>query len=266
MKPMTLAVHTTSVCTLKCKKCGNCFPMFREPWVADVNITLNSIEKCFDAFGHIRELRFAGGEAFLYKDLEYLLKKTAKYASKIDYGIIVTNGTYLPSSPILDTISKLPYRMIVRVDHYGTLSTAYDELVKLLMEKKIEVDERKYFGDDQAFGGWLDLGDCSEKHYPSEKLDEIFARCHMLEAGMTLYEDKLYDCCYAASLYHMGVTIENPEDVIDLSDKSGVPSEMIAERYRNWRKTPFKACEFCNGYIPDGGIRIPAAEQMERII
>lgn len=214
-----LSVHTTTACTLRCAKCAMRIPMFRSPMLADLEKTLSALDKVFSIYDFVQELRFAGGEAFLYPDLELMMETVSKYQNRFQYAIIATNGTYIPQKSILETMKRLPYPMIVRVDNYGAVSNKATELMEILHSSGIEAEERIYSGEGQAFGGWVDFGDCSDRHYTPEELKSVFSRCRYPENGTYLINDKLTSCCHATMCYLSGEIpmAKNAKDIIDLS-------------------------------------------------
>ena len=162
---ISLNIHTTSVCTLKCEKCGWSFPRFNPHVVADLEKTIAGLDKVFQIYDVINEVRFGGAEAFLYPDIEKLMTALIPYQDRFEYGIVITNGTYIPKQSILDTMRQLPYPFMVRVDNYGQFSTKYDEVVAVLKQNQIKEDERTYTGVEQAFGGGVIYGEYTGMQY-----------------------------------------------------------------------------------------------------
>lgn len=256
----SINIHTTSVCTLSCKKCVWNFPEFKKPVVANIEKTISALDKVFQLYDYIHEVRFAGAEAFLYPDLEKLMKAVGKYSSQFEYADILTNGTYLPKASIVETMKHLSYPFFVRIDDYGELSREHDALVKLLEENGIRVDDRTYTGEDQAFGGWVDLGNYEDKHYTREELLDVFRRCRTPESCIVLLNDQLTHCGYATGGWLVGKIPYNERDFIDLSRTQDV--EILRTELRHWGQEPFEACKYCNGFDPVNSPRIPAAEQL----
>ena len=257
-----LSIHTTTVCTLKCAKCGNSIPFFQTPQLADIDKTIDALDVTFKVFDFIKEFRFNGGEAFLYPSITKLMKEIAKYKSQFEYAIIVTNGTYIPNQNLINTMKKLDYPLIVRVDNYGLHSIKYSELVAKLRQNNIQVDERQYTNDNQAFGGWIDLGDYTNKHYSPQQLQKVFYTCRLREGGLFLINDKLIFCCRAGYADLLGKVSLNAEyDFVDLLGDDDF--ETIRNKIVNGGNVPFEACKYCNGNDPVNSPRIPAAEQLE---
>lgn len=256
----TLSIHTTTVCTLKCAKCGGSFPAFNAHVVANIDKTIIGLDKVFKIFEKIHEVRLAGAEAFLYPDLEKLMCALIPYQNSFEYVSIATNGTYIPKQSILDNIRQLPYPFMVRIDNYGPVSTKHDELIGVLKENNINVDDRTYTGKDQAFGGWIYYGDYTDKHYTEEQLKDVFRHCRMPGAGMNLWDDRLTNCCYSLS-GQMLEKIQVPDcEVVDLSGGQNI--EEMKRKVSAWQEQPYEACKYCNGFDPINSPRYPAAEQL----
>lgn len=256
-----LSVHTTTVCTLRCAKCAMRIPMIKSPVLADLDKTLAALSRVFEVYDYVTELRFAGAEAFLYPQIETMMKAASQYRDRFHHAIIATNGTYIPKDSIIETMKQLPYPLLIRIDNYGVVSGEADELMKRLISSGIKAEIRTYTGENQAFGGWVDFGDCADRHYTEEELRSVFDRCRYPDNGTYLINDKLTSCCHATMCYLTGeVSVtQHPRDVIDLFSES---IEEIRKRVRAWRDEPFEVCRYCNGFDPENGTRIPAGEQL----
>lgn len=257
---VSLNIHTTSVCTLRCAKCGWSFPKFQTPLLADINKTIAALDPVFQVYDYIEEVRFGGAEAFLYPDIEKMMCALIPFQSKFKYAIVVTNGTYIPKQSIIETMKQLPYPIMVRVDNYGILSKRYDEVVDTLRINHIKIDERVYAGDNQAFGGWVDYGDYSYKNYSKEELKRVFFTCRNPDDCALLLDDKLTNCGFATVGYLLGKVSMPLREIVDLS--SGESVDEMRKKIRAWRDEPFEACKYCNGFDPVNSPRIPAAEQL----
>ena len=182
------------------------------------------------------------------------------YQDRFEYGIVITNGTYIPKQSILDTMRQLPYPFMVRVDNYGQFSTKYDEVVAVLKQNQIKVDERTYTGDDQAFGGWVYYGDYTDKQYSEEQLNDVFRRCRLPHDGAILYNDELTNCCYSTAGQMLGKVSMSAREIVKLSAEQSMAE--MREKVAAWRERPFEACKYCNGFDPINSPRCPAAEQL----
>jgi hypothetical protein len=265
-----IALHTTTHCTLRCKKCLYSFPEFSPKHHSDYNTITRALKKTFEIVSNIDELRIAGAEAFLHPNIKDILLDISNYKSQFNFLSIATNGSYVPESSIFETIAELPYTVLLRVDNYGSLSKELDNLVLTAKEHGITPEVRCYTGDEQAFGGWLDVGNYKQKNYTESELNDVFKRCKMIlsDGGIessidcsVVWEDKLYLCPYIVSGIKLGKFPESERDFIDLFDDM----ETIAkkrEKIALGKETPLTGCSYCNGYDPEKTPRIPAAEQL----
>lgn len=172
----------------------------------------------------------------------------------------MTNVTYIPKLSILKTIKRLAYPMVVRVDNYGDLSSKYDELLSTLQDNQIQVDVRTYTNEHQDFGGWVDLGDYTQKDYSSDKLLNVFHNCRLHDGGLILVDDRLIFCCRAAYADMLKKVPLNMNDFMFLSYEFNI--DEMRMRIKKSGEIPYAACKYCNGFDPVKSPRIPAAEQI----
>jgi hypothetical protein len=255
-----LTVQTTTQCTLKCKNCIWDFPSYQSPRHSDVDLVIRSLTEAFKIYDEVEELRLAGAEAFLHPDIERLMIEAVKFNRSYKYLCIVTNGTYMPKQSVMRTLASLPCDKLVRVDNYGALSRKADEVAARFTELGVPVDHRQYSGDMQFYGGWIDLGDWTDKCYTLDELVEVFRSCRMPQDCHQLWDDMLINCPYCCTGYNLGrIGIEN-RDYVDLFDTTTTIEQKRAA-VASWLDAPFYGCRFCNGYDPVNSPRIPAAEQ-----
>ena len=115
----------TLKCSLKCKKCGFMMPYFEHPIDYDVNDLLMYMDRLFDCVDAIQIFRILGGEPFLYRDLEPVIRK-ALSCPKVRTVDIVTNGTIVPDGKIMEAM-KDP-KLTVQISDYGKYSRKKVEL------------------------------------------------------------------------------------------------------------------------------------------
>ena len=253
-------VHTTTKCTLKCKKCSWSFPYFEPHIHSDADLIVHSLEGVFQVYENVHELSIAGAEAFLHPGINEIITGAAKYCNQFDVMRIVTNGTYIPNKSILNTISSLPCDVFVRVDDYGKLSGKKQEIVSALKEYGIKTDLRPYNEEEQAFGGWIDLGEYKYKNYSKEQLKDVFRRCKMPLDCSVLWDGRLYNCPYCISGFKLGKIPMARREYVDLFDDTTIEDKRAL--IKAWKDEPFDGCAYCNGYDPEASPRIPAAEQL----
>jgi hypothetical protein len=227
---------------------------------SDRDIILASLEELFRVYGRINDFRIAGAESFLHPDIEEIILAASKYSQQYGFMCIVTNGTYVPRQSILQVIESLPGKFVLRVDDYGKHSVKLLELISELKNYDINVDLRQYNEQEQAFGGWIDLGDYEYKNYSEQELRRVFYTCKMPNDCVILWDGKLYICPYCVCGHKLGKTPISEREYVDLLDGSAI--EQKKEKLTNWKQQPLLACAYCNGYDPENSPRIPAAEQI----
>lgn len=258
----SINIHTTTQCTLRCKKCGWSFPKFSPKIHSDKDLTIRSLDKLFQVYDYVEDFRLAGAESFLHPEIEELLIAASKYKAYFGYLCVITNGSYMPRASILDTLSGLDCKTLIRVDNYGKLSGMYEEVIHAMKSKGITIDERNYNENEQFMGGWVDLGDYEHKNYSDVQLRDVFAKCRMPDDCAVLWDGKLYNCQYCVSGLMLGKIEMAEREIVDLFDDSTVLQRR--NTIKAWRNEPFIGCSYCNGFEPGVSPRIPAAEQMEQ--
>jgi hypothetical protein len=201
---------------------------------------------------------------FFHPEIEKVLVAAAAYDGRFDFLSIITNGSFVPKESILKTMSKLPFKTLIRVDDYGKLSSKRDELISALIKYNIPVDLRPYNEDEQFLGGWIPLGDSNGnyeyKNYSEAELASLYSHCKMTDSCTQLWEGIHYNCPWVVCGYKLGVISIAERDYVDLLSNSSIEEKraMISA----WPNKPFLACQYCNGFDPKNSPRIPAAEQI----
>jgi hypothetical protein len=226
---------------------------------------LDSIEKVIQLFDFTRDFRITGGEVFLYPEINKVLTEAAKYKDKFEFLSVVTNATFIPNKSILRTIANLPCNVVFRIDNYGKWSTKTTELIEVARSFNIEPEVRFYNEYEMAFGGWLDLGDYTDKGYTAQQKESLFKHCKLPTDCGVVWNGKFNCCPYCASGYNLGEIGMAEYEYVDLFDNS---LSVVEKRLKvsKWNEKPYIGCSYCNGYDTENSPRIPAAEQMEKII
>ena len=254
-----IPLHITSVCTLRCRHCGNGFPKYKPQRHSEKQIIISTLEKVFSIFNNVTELRIAGAEALLHPDIGEIMAEAAKYSKQFERMVVVTNGTYVPRASVLSAIAGLQCNAIVYVNDYGKLSVKLEEVLEGLRNYGIKADLRHYNDEKQYYGGWIDLGidEFSKKNYPPKKLTEVFRVCRK---NYYVFDGRTYGCCPASALYETGFLPPPSSDYVDMLSEKTVEEKraVIAKLFDR----PYLACGYCNGYDVENGKRIKAAEQI----
>jgi sulfatase maturation enzyme AslB (radical SAM superfamily) len=256
-----LYLNITERCTLKCKICINETPKYKNPKDIPLETLLKSIDKIFEVYDYIQTFDLGGGEPLLYKDIHLIVEYALKYKDHFGVLRIVTNGTILPQEELLKLMSRNAKLMFV-FDDYGTLSSKKKEFSTLIRNNHIEAKINIYHGEDQLCGGWIDLGDFSNRNYSEEKYNELFERCFSAHwICLTSKNGKIYLCSRALQGEELGFFKNKEGEYLDLFDDS-IPIEKKKEIALNFGENPIEACKYCNSFDSERSPRVSAAEQI----
>ena len=216
-------------CNLKCKLCCEYVPQNKPFCDMKVEEADKILKAFFDVVDHLTTLHLTGGgEPFLHKDLSALIETAMKYSEKFDRLMLFTNCTIIPNDELKNTI-------------------------------------KKYNGEEQSFGGWIDFGSWESYGRSKDELNEVFHECsvtRVLKGNWRTRDGKVHWCTRSQRGMELGFLPDNPEDYVDLFDSTS--KEEKRERFERIAKcTHLLACDHCSG---DAGTldkqkRYPAAEQ-----
>ena len=106
---------------------------YKSPVNADIDLMINSMIKLFDVGATIGELRTIGGEPFVNRDIDKLLRFLNDRQENHGKTIVYTNGTIIPSKSTTELLKNL--NAFIDISNYGELSRRYEELVSHLDKK-----------------------------------------------------------------------------------------------------------------------------------
>ncbi len=251
-----------NICTLKCKHCITRTPYQRNPRNFITTNIMRDMRAYFEIFTNrpCLHIDFEGGESLLHPDLHLLIEEAFRfveqgYSSEVR---ILTNCTVVPSQVLLDACKKGKFLFIL--DDYGPkLSIHRDEMVAILEREQIPYRVDIYHGDRQYGNGWIDFGDFTYKGLSREDTEEKMRRCFSAQ-NPYVRDGKIYVCQTQMTGYpHIPLSVGAYIDITD-SSTSLEEKRAIAQAFG---KRPIKECEYCSGFIPGEGVRIPAAEQLD---
>tara|TARA_A100001011_G_C14307363_1_gene843796 strand:+ start:2359 stop:3573 length:1215 start_codon:yes stop_codon:yes gene_type:complete len=232
----SLDLVLTEKCSLKCKDCSNLMQYYAKPADEDYNILIKSIDKFMNAVDYLQEIRFIGGEPFMYKKIDEVINKVLKY-SNFKKLIIYTNGTIVPKKEKAEIFKN--ERIIFKISNYGTISRNVSKLEEFLSSNKINFITEKVTR-------WQDCAKIEKYERDLNLTKQIFGNCCVNQA-LTLLHGKLYLCPYSAHGENLKAIPENKSDSVDLKDMS--VSEKMKEEIRSlaFDKEYLEACNWCNG-------------------
>lgn len=142
---------------------------------------------------------------------------------------ITTNGTIVPDLKILQLL-KNP-KVLVRISDYGTLVDK-NKIIDIFKKYQIRYELLEV-------GKWIAPGGTERRFKDESVLRQEYQDCNSSYYCKTLYEDKIFACARAASLYALNY-MNTPEYIqIDNGFK-------IDELKKFWMKDYSEACDYCD--------------------
>lgn len=257
-----LALIVTLKCTLNCRLCCNCVPMYRHTPILSKQDIFSDIKECFKLYDRIEWFQFVGGELFLHPDLGEILEEAFKYDNQFDKIILMTNGTLVPKENVVRVLKEHSSRVEVQISDYGQLSYKIEELKTKLSENNIPFVVKSFHGDIQHYGGWVDCGGFEDRNFSDDQQKETWETCWQIKMqNLHMYNGKIHNCI--RSLFGLDLNkVDIPEsEYIDLRSSKYTLEEKrkIASQFN---KKPLTACNYCNGFNSEKSERYPAAEQI----
>ncbi len=255
---------TTYKCNLKCKLCCTGSPYMRDDGRFKYDDIVKSIDEYFKIFAFVDKFSLGGGEPQLRNDLPDIIEHAMQYKKQFSQLEVLTNGTLIFEDKLLNVLEKYNDKMFVMIDNYGeSISKNAYKLADVLKSKNIIYEVRKYYGADAHCGGWIDLGDLSQKHFTEEETVTQFKKCAFgKRIGYVIVDGALSFCARYARTVFCGVVDRIPGEYVDLLDDSISVEEKRKQFLELSKITHLSACAFCNGHCEDSK-RFEPAEQLK---
>lgn len=256
LKIFRVVIATTLRCNLDCKLCFPKAPLLKHPWHPDTAYLKAELDRIFSIIDSCGRLDLSGGEPLLRTDLHEVLSHALQYISRMDDGIrIITNGTIVPNSKIIDACKAYHGRIEFLVDNYGTdVSTKIKEISHVLDEADIRYSIRNNDPNSPHCGGWVDLGIERGKRNSPEKAQELFQHCicnDELRYAGAIEAGRQYICKMSKLVTLAGWEPDRPEEYVDLMDMSKSAEDLRAELNELYNRPCIAACQYCNGFFHD---------------
>lgn len=256
-------------CNLRCKLCCEYVPQnkpFPDMTVEEERAILENFFECVD---RVKTLHLTGGgEPFLHKGLPELIEEAMKYRDKFDRLMLFTNSTVKISRELADALTKYKDKIFVQVSHYHQMPDKEEENLETIKGTGVSYRVRRYYGEDQDFGGWVDFGTWESKNRTEEELEGIFKNCSVTEVmhgNWRTRDGKVFWCSRAQRGTELGLLPDYKDDYVDLFDESLTAEEKREKFIRISKARYINACNHCSGDqgTDDKAKRYPAAQQME---
>jgi len=259
-----LSIVPTAKCTLNCKLCSNHMPIFKNPPSASYEDMISDIDVLFKLFDNIEWLQFVGGEVFIHKDMANVYNYCQKYKSQFSKLIIETNATVALREEEIDIFVKYGENIKIMISDYGVLSTKKEQYIETFEKNNIPYIIKKYFGDNQHFGGWIDNTALKDYGESDEEVERLVKECAQVRLeNMHCFKGKLHRCCNSLFMTELGVIEPNDDDFVNLHD-STLSFEEKRRIIKTFYKHSGKSCRFCAWKNSSIAERFSAAKQIER--
>lgn len=234
-----LYVMLTYNCTLRCRECSAYVP-YEKGCNDDFDCekTIQAIQKLAQAYDYIDTVSLLGGEPFIYKKLEKLLREVVKIKN-IERISLITNGTIVPDKVVFN-ILKGDNRFYVRISDYGSLSTKKAQLCNLLQDNKVEYELTDY-------ATWNKVPILGKEN--TDTINEKIKNCCAQGLSIYLIENKIFICPLLAYGSTRNIL---PSDEISYLDTQNYNCNFkllyfAVEKYReDFRKgIPKAGCKYC---------------------
>jgi len=257
-----LAIIPTLCCTLNCKLCSNYIPAFKGKAAhVPVGEIIKDIDKIFELVDYTEWLQFVGGEIFMRRDLWKVYDYSLEYQDRFEKLILITNATVLPCKEDIQILEKYWDRLQVQISDYGEYSYKLGEMTKLFEEHNIPYIIKRYHGEVQHYGGWIDNTHFEDRGRSQEELAAQHRNCGQVHMqNFHLYHGKIHGCARSLLASELGKIVPAERDYVDLYDGSKTDEEK-KEIIRHFNDSPRVSCKSCASF-QETTIRYAAAEQI----
>jgi len=263
-----MSLIITTRCNLRCQLCCEYVPGNRPFPDMTLDDERRILEAVFEVCDHIGTLHLTGGgEPFLHSQLAEMIIIAMEYIDKFDKLMLFTNCTLPLTQKILDKLKQYKEKMFIQLSRYGIKPDREEEFVQAIQDAGIPNRVRKYYGDDQSFGGWVSFGDWDKQNKSADELAERFAKCACtrdLHGNWRTRDGKVHWCSRSQRGMELGLLPNYTVDYVDLFDGSSV--EEKRHKFENIAGKPYlNACDHCSGDqgTKNNALRFPAAEQFK---
>jgi hypothetical protein len=236
--------------------------MFDQPEHVPTDEIIRDINRIFELVDFTEWLQFVGGEIFMRHDLWEVYRHCLNNRkSKFDKLILITNATLLPCDKDIEVMREYGGNAQVQISDYGEHSYKTKELSALLSENNIPFVIKRYHGDLQHYGGWIDNTHFTDRGKNDEALREQFEHCGQVAMrNFHLYRGVFHGCARSLTASALGKIVPARRDYVDLND-AGMSNEEKREIIRHFNDSPRVSCRSCVSFNEDVE-RYKAAEQI----
>ncbi len=252
-----ISLQFSNICNCKCKHCLAFSPEIKSPKYFGIEVFQKNTDAIFRNIDYVEMIDISGGEPFLIEGLAECIKYIgSKYNDRIGMLRTITNATIIPSDKICKAIRE--NNVWVWIDDYREANIGKNIVIKEIILKfdkyGIEYGIRKV---DQ----WIDLG-----VYEKEKSSDIEAKFKFDECSNRLaaiYNQRLYNCCYACFADATRAYCGDESDYIDMRSERRIDKGIMLEFLLGYTEKGFlKMCRNCYGAETINNHYVPVAQQI----
>jgi len=231
----------TEACSMKCTKCSNLMPYYKNPKNDSVENILRSfdlIQKCVDLF---YEVRILGGEPFMHKEIDKIINEIVKY-DNIEKVAIFSNATIIPKNESLACLKN--EKVFLDITNYNgcdggkQLSRNHDKIISILDEEKIN-----YITHPPQV--WTDSAKIEFRDFDENILKDMFSKCCVNDI-LTILNGNLYRCPFSANAINLNA-IPRKDFINLLDEKKSIEDYKEEIRDFYYKKEFISACNYCQG-------------------
>lgn len=260
-------VTVTMRCSLRCKLCSAGVAEYAEPPHFTAEYVSRELKEYFSIVDYVEWLQYSGGEPFLNSDLPQMVEEAMNYRNQFDKLMIFANGTILPSEKMLDTFCKYRDKIHFFFSNYGEKSYKGEELISVFERNKLDYSQKKYYGDNQLYGGWVDFGNWEKRNRSSDELKDIFSKCGMHTMGFTVIQSgEMHLCRRSYHGMYFDLIPRKCSDSLDILDPTTSTEEKREQLIKMMNLPYIEACDYCNATygVDNVAERFEPAEQYSK--
>lgn len=250
----------TDKCSLRCKNCDGYMPYHTNPQNDSYNNIIISYERIIEVCRYVDKIDIFGGEPLVHPEIDKIVKFFVD-DKRCDNIFIITNGTIVPSSKLLDILKSS--KCTVRISDYGNLSSKKNKLIEIFNSEKIKYEITNY-------QYWDKVPQIQTTNETDEQLDSKFDAC-LANVLFYIKNGKMFNCVFTMAISSL------QEELIPNFDKNYVElikgkPETIEENIKKFMQSTYSkkhidACQYCPGsHCLQFEDKQPVAEQADGIL
>jgi organic radical activating enzyme len=237
----SMGILVSNKCNLTCQGCNQLRDQYVPADYLDIKAdeVISDTRKLCSAVDQIEKVVIVGGEAFLHKDINKILKEILSIEN---IGIIqlITNGTVIPKNSEIFELMSNP-RIKLEVSGYGEhLSEKLQQNVKIFLAK---LTEHHVNYDYVKTLQWFDFGGFEKRNYSNEQWQDTYNTCCFISND--LFNGELHKCARSVFGKHLHKVSAFHTDYVNVRTMS---ANALTEAMRAFLdNTKPQICQYCNG-------------------